>query len=203
MIGAVVPVEGSAQTAQDYEAWDANPCSVSAANTVVSDISQTVRSIEAANPTVRNVVIVGADDSIPMARIPDQTTSDNESSYGQAEFAGINDQLSAALSQGYFLSDDPYASPTPLLVGGQELYTPSLAVGRLVETPTEIDQHAQSLRELGRRAQRQQRALDGLRLLCPREPPPSPMRSSRTGRRSRMSSPRRTRSGTTRFCSTP
>ena len=139
MIGAVVPVEGSPQTANDYEAWDANPCSVSAANTVVSDISQTVRSIEAANSSVRNIVIVGADDSIPMARIPDQTTSDNESSYGQAEFAGINDQLSAALSQGYFLSDDPYASPTPLLVGGQELYTPSLAVGRLVETPTEID----------------------------------------------------------------
>ena len=138
MIGAIVPVEGSAQTAADYEAWDANPCSVSAANTVESDINQTVRSIEAANPTVRNVVIVGADDQIPMARIPDQTTSDNESDYGQAEFAGINDQLSAALSQGYFLSDDPYASPTPLLVGGQELYTPSLAVGRLVETPTEL-----------------------------------------------------------------
>ena len=138
MIGAVVPVEGSAQTAQAYGAWDASPCSVSAANTVASDINQTVLSIEAANPTVRNIVIVGADDSIPMARIPDQTTSDNESSYGQAEFAGINDQLSAALSQGYFLSDDPYGSPSPLLVGGQELYTPSLAVGRLVETPTEI-----------------------------------------------------------------
>ena len=45
----------------------------------------------------------------------------------------------SALSQGYFLSDDPYASPDPLGVGGQTLYTPSLAIGRLVETPTQID----------------------------------------------------------------
>jgi hypothetical protein len=138
MIGAIVPVEGSAQTASDYEAWDANPCSVSAANTVESDINQTVRGIETANPTIRNIVVVGADDQIPMARVPDQTGSDNESDYGKAEFAGINDQLSSALSQGYFLSDDPYAAPSPLLVGGQELYTPSLAIGRLVESPTEI-----------------------------------------------------------------
>ncbi len=138
MIGAVVPVEASVQTASDFQAWDANPCSVSAANTVESDINQTVRSIEAAHPTIRNVVIVGADDQIPMARIPDQTVSDNESGYGQSEFAGINDQLSSALAQGYLLSDDPYAAPSPLLVGGHELYSPSLALGRLVETPNEI-----------------------------------------------------------------
>ena len=139
MAGAIVPVEGDAQTAADYTAWDASPCSVQAANKVVSDINATVRGLEAAYPTVRNIVVVGADDQIPMARVPDTTVSDNESDYAASTLPGINDQLSAALSQGYFLSDDPYASPTPLGVGGQTLYTPSLAIGRLVETPTQIE----------------------------------------------------------------
>jgi hypothetical protein len=139
MVGAVVPVEGNPQTAADYSAWDASPCSVQAANKVVSDISATVRSLEDAYPTVANIVIVGADDQIPMGRVPDTTVSDNEADYAASTFPGISDQLSSALSEGYFLSDDPYASPDPLGVGGQTLYTPSLAIGRLVETPTQID----------------------------------------------------------------
>ncbi len=139
MVGAIVPVEGNAQTAADYSAWDLHPCSVPAANQVVSDISATVRSLEATYPTVSNIVVVGADDQIPMARVPDTTVSDNESDYAASTLPGINDQLSSALSEGYFLSDDPYASPNPLGVGGQTLYTPSLAIGRLVETPTQID----------------------------------------------------------------
>ena len=139
MVGAIVPVEGDAQTAADYTAWDASPCSVPAANKVVSDISATVRSLEATYPTVSNIVVVGADDQIPMARVPDTTVSDNESDYAASTLPGIYDQLSSALSEGYFFSDDPYASPNPLGVGGQTLYTPSLAIGRLVETPTQID----------------------------------------------------------------
>ncbi len=139
MVGAIVPVEGNAQTAADYTAWDASPCSVQAANKVVSDIGATVRSLEATYPTVSNIVVVGADDQVPMARVPDTTISDNESDYAASTLPGINDQLSSALSQGYFLSDDPYASPSPLGVGGQTLYTPSLAIGRLVETPKQID----------------------------------------------------------------
>ena len=139
MVGAIVPVEGNPQTAADYSAWDANACSVQAANQVVSDISATVRGLEAAYPTIANIVIIGADDQIPMGRVPDMTVSDNEADYAASTFPGISDQLSSALSQGYFLSDDPYASPDPLGVGGQTLYTPSLAIGRLVETPTQID----------------------------------------------------------------
>ena len=139
MVGAIVPVEGNPQTAADYSAWDANACSVQAANQVVSDISATVRGLEAAYPTIANIVVIGADDQIPMGRVPDMTVSDNEADYAASTFPGISDQLSSALSQGYFLSDDPYASPDPLGVGGQTLYTPSLAIGRLVETPTQID----------------------------------------------------------------
>ena len=139
MVGAIVPVEGNAQTAADYTAWDASPCSVQAANKVVADISATVRSLESTYPTISNIVVVGADDQIPMARVPDMTVSDNESDYAASTLPGVNDQLSSALSEGYFLSDDPYASTNPLGVGGQTLYTPSVAIGRLVETPTQID----------------------------------------------------------------
>ena len=146
MVGAIVSVEGNPQTAADYSAWDANSCSVQAANQVVSDISTTVRGLEAAYPTVANIVVIGADDEIPMGRVPDTTVSDNEADYAASTFPGISDQLSSALSQGYFLSDDPYASPDPLGVGGQTLYTPSLAIGRLVETPTQIETHCRGSR---------------------------------------------------------
>jgi hypothetical protein len=37
--GAVVPVDGDPTVAADYTAWDASPCSVGAANTVVTDIN--------------------------------------------------------------------------------------------------------------------------------------------------------------------
>lgn len=47
-------------------------------------------------------------------------------------------RLGGTRSQRYF-SDDPYASPRPLGVGSATLYTPQLAVGRLVESATEIE----------------------------------------------------------------
>ncbi len=164
LVGAIVPVEGDPQTAADYTAWDANPCSVAAANKVVSDISATVRSLETAYPSIANVVVVGADDEIPMGRLPDMTVSDNEADYAASTLPGINDQLSSALSQGYYLSDDPYVSPDPLGVGGQTLYTPSLAIGRLVETPTQIDNALDALRVERRADQRNLGAFDRLRL---------------------------------------
>ena len=44
-----------------------------------------------------------------------------------------------ALSLGYYLSDDPYVANQPLGVGSATLYTPQLAVGRLVESASEIN----------------------------------------------------------------
>ena len=46
--------------------------------------------------------------------------------------------LTAALSLGYLLTDDPYADAHPLSVGPRELFVPTIAIGRLVETPAEI-----------------------------------------------------------------
>ncbi len=98
-----------------------------------------VDQIERDNPTLQNLVIVGADDQIPFARLADGATDSNERDYGASTFAGESNVEADALSLGYYFSDNPYASPQPLGVGSATLYTPQLAVGRLVESAPEIE----------------------------------------------------------------
>jgi len=138
VVGAVVPVDSDQATQNAFNTFNQDPCNVASANGVVAAVSSLVDSIRATHPTVRNLVIVGADDQIPFARIADGTTQSNERDYGTSTFAGENNVEADALSEGYYFSDDPYAASTPLNVGTTTLYLPQLAVGRLVETPTEI-----------------------------------------------------------------
>ena len=138
VIGAVIPVETQGNVAADYAAWDANRCSVPAANAVVSDIAKVVDALRAAHPTIKNVVIIGDDSQIPMARVPDGTTLSNERSFAQ-DFIGPENELTASLAGGYILTDSPYVDTTPLGVGSGSLYVPEIAIGRLVSTPAEIE----------------------------------------------------------------
>ena len=137
--GAVVPVDSYANVQSAYAAWDTNPCSVGNANDVVGAIAAVVDQIRADNPSVQNLVIVGADDQVPFARLADGAIQSNERDYGASTFAGENNVEADALSLGYYFSDDPFASPQPLGVGSATLYTPDLAVGRLVESAPEIE----------------------------------------------------------------
>jgi len=137
--GAVVPVDSDPATQGAFATFNNDPCNVGAANGVVKAISSLVDSIRAAHPTVRNLVIVGADDQIPFARLADGATQSNERDYGTSTFAGENNVEADALSQGYYFSDDPYGAAQPLGVGSATLYLPQLAIGRLVETPTQIE----------------------------------------------------------------
>ena len=139
VIGGIVPVDSYSSVQNAYTAWNANPCSVAAANGVVTAISSVVDQIRAANPSIQNLVIVGADDQIPLARVPDGASQSNERDYGASTFAGENNPEADALSLGYYMSDDPYAASNPLGVGSATLYLPQVAVGRLVESPTEIE----------------------------------------------------------------
>ena len=75
VVGAVVPVDGDAATQAAYGEWQANACSVDGANAVVAKISDLVDQIRADHPTITSVVIVGADDQIPFARLADGTGS--------------------------------------------------------------------------------------------------------------------------------
>jgi choice-of-anchor C domain-containing protein len=137
--GAIVPVDSYQSVQTAYAAWNANPCSVAAANGVVAAISSVVDQLRSQDPTIQNIVIVGADDQIPFARIADGATQSNERDYGAATFAGEDNPEADALSLGYYLSDDPYAANSPLGVGSATLYTPQVAVGRLVENASEIE----------------------------------------------------------------
>ena len=137
--GAIVPVDSYASVQSAYQLWNSNPCAVTSANDVVTAISAVVDEIERDNSSLQNLVIVGADDQIPFARLADGATDSNERDYGASTFAGESNVEADALSLGYYFSDDPYASPQPLGVGSATLYTPQLAVGRLVESAAEIE----------------------------------------------------------------
>ena len=76
--GAVVPVDGDPTVAADYGAWDASPCSVGAANTIVTDINRVVDRLRPGLNDLRYVVVVGNDEVIPFGRVPDRSAEANE-----------------------------------------------------------------------------------------------------------------------------
>ena len=50
----------------------------------------------------------------------------------------LDTALYAALATGTFLSDDPYVDLAPNLGSGAGIYVPTLSIGRLVETPSQV-----------------------------------------------------------------
>ncbi|MFN0147916.1 MAG: C25 family cysteine peptidase [Dehalococcoidia bacterium] len=122
-----------------FAAWDAgNTCDPQLANNVVNQISQHIRTVKAAHPELRHVVIVGDDSVIPFARIADETKTGNEDTFASA----LADQQSptfGAFATRNILSDDPYGTTEAISYLNRFLYVPQLSVGRLVETPAEIN----------------------------------------------------------------
>ena len=99
-------------------------------------------------PNVKNIVLVGGDNVLPFFRVPDLTTIANESDYAaylkSLDSAGVIDPTSpqgAALKNRMLLTDNPYGTDTPLRFQGFPLYLPNRAVGRLVETPEDIQRY--------------------------------------------------------------
>ena len=137
--GLVVPIDGDATVRSDYQAWDANPCSVNAANKIVTDVNKLVDSLRTGLNDLRYVVIPGADEIVPFGRVPDRSAMANEASYGgDVAIRGKDNATSSSLSAGFLLSDNPYGDLNPFTFGATPLYVPQLAVGRLVETPADI-----------------------------------------------------------------
>src|SRR6185437_5552213 len=87
---------------------------------------------------LKSMVVVGADNVIPFARTLDTTQQANELGF-RSTFGLVNNEYVGAVAGGYLLSDDPYADPDPQSVVGGFLYVPKLALGRLVETPADIN----------------------------------------------------------------
>jgi alpha-tubulin suppressor-like RCC1 family protein len=133
------PIDGDAGVRAAYAAWDADPCAPEAANDVVRSILEVTDPYVAALDELRYVTIVGSDDIVPSARIPDLVTLSNQRDYYQElVFGGIDNPLSAAQAMSYVTSDSAYTDLDPIAWLGHELLIPDLAGGRLVETPDEI-----------------------------------------------------------------
>jgi hypothetical protein len=139
--GAVVGVDGSSTVRAAYDAWDADPCSVDLANDVVRKINGAVDClVDLRSGRIKHLVVVGNDDAIPSARIPDLTQAANERNYADAvRIANGSLATASALAAGNVLSDDPYGDGAPAPYLGRHLYVSDVGLGRLVESPTEID----------------------------------------------------------------
>ena len=133
---ALVRLQDDPAVRAAYTAWNAQPCSTVRANAVVRAITDVVRLIRTARPSVRNVVLLGNDTSVPFARLDDLTTIANEADY--ASTFARSDDLYGALFEHRVLSDDPYATTDPIPYLQRQLFVPQLAVGRLVESAAQI-----------------------------------------------------------------
>jgi alpha-tubulin suppressor-like RCC1 family protein len=110
---------------------DADPCSPANNNNVVKAINDAVASLGPLS-NIRNVVIVGDEYLIPHARLLDETAEGNEREFTGDTFFGSNtNELGGAFAAGYFLSDAPYGTRTPVSLLGKTVYLPQWAVGRL------------------------------------------------------------------------
>jgi hypothetical protein len=133
--GTVIPVEAIGGVQALYNTWDANPCDPGAANAVANAIANEVNAIVAARPGVKYVVFGGGDDQIPFFRLPDLSLIANENGFA-SQFSP--NEYQGSLAAGDLLSDDPYLDTQPVPAGGQQLFPPNLAGGRLVETAQDI-----------------------------------------------------------------
>ncbi len=102
-------------------------------------------------PNVRNIVLIGGDEVLPFFRLPDLTEIANESDYltyisqvANGTMLSRSQPLGAALYYRMLLSDNPYGSGRPYRFAGSPLFLPRLAVGRIVERPSEIARYLDS-----------------------------------------------------------
>lgn len=135
---ALIAIDQDGAVAAELNEWAGTPCDPLAANDVVRAIGSSVLDpILASNPSLEYVVIVGDDSQVPFARMTDGVFVSNEAVHGLT-IAEVG-QLKAALTEGYYQSDDPYGSRRGIAVADREFFVPELAVGRLVETAGEIE----------------------------------------------------------------
>jgi Tol biopolymer transport system component len=143
--GQVLQIDGNSAVRSGYAAWDSNPCSIDAANGVVAAVNNVVAGYRASLPNLKYIVLLGSDEALPMMRRIDPVTISSESDEAaDLLFTTTTSQgpranaLYAAAALGYFLSDSVYGAFTSVPWLGRDLYLPNVAVGRLVETPLEI-----------------------------------------------------------------
>jgi hypothetical protein len=146
--GAVIPVDGDAGVRAAYAAWDQNPCSIDAANTVVRKINDLIATYRAARPSLKYVVVLGTDQVVPMYRQDDLTSLSpevdeaNDLAFTTSGLTAGN-ALYASAAQNTVLTDGAYGVSTQLTWLGHDLPLAETPVSRLVETPEQISSQFQ------------------------------------------------------------
>ncbi len=137
---AIVPVDGDANVRAAYNVLDGAACEPDNANAVVREINRVIDDVRDADPAteITHIMVVGDDDVIPMARLADDTTIANETGYAQTFLGSDANSFFGALVNGFYLSDEPYGDVDPIQSGDRILHVTDTALGRMVETPTEI-----------------------------------------------------------------
>lgn len=136
--GEIIRLDRNQQVNDAYVAWTSTPDnyrSVEKANLVASAIRQLIMTYLSEHKDVQFLLLVGDDRALPLRRIPDNTNQQPEKTY---TMVSNNHPTGAAILANYFLSDDFYATKTPIAHQGREIYVPDLTTGRLVETPGDM-----------------------------------------------------------------
>ncbi|HVE93424.1 MAG TPA: hypothetical protein VNB24_00785, partial [Acidimicrobiales bacterium] len=141
----VLFLDGFADVQAAFDQLDSQPSNPELSNDVVRLINARVDTVlGAARSGLQFMVLIGTDEILPMSRLPDLTETANERTFAQdlvelAQTTGGNNALLGAASQGKILSDDPYGAFTPRPFLGTQLYVPDVALGRLVESPEDME----------------------------------------------------------------
>ncbi|MGH9098841.1 MAG: hypothetical protein ACRDV8_01245, partial [Acidimicrobiales bacterium] len=137
--GVVVDVGKSTAVRALTAAAQAHPSCPYAVNLEADAIQNIVNSYRKGTGTnLRYVVIVGGDTVIPFFRYADQEKVEPESDFTQVISLTTHTEAEAALQDDYYLTDDPYGAAAAIPIDGSTLPLQSAAVGRLVQSPTEI-----------------------------------------------------------------
>lgn len=128
-----------------YLRWLDDPADVSRANSVARALRDWITKVRAVLPNLRYVVLAGDDRVIPHLRLPivDDSGLDRgwvrESQYMASGGIDPESSVGSALAHDFSLTDDVYSAPAPASWGqGQDIYVPEIAVGRLVERPSDM-----------------------------------------------------------------
>ncbi len=133
--GVVVDVRASARVVALQQQAATHLLCPYAVNLVAREIRSIANSYR--NAGSKYVVIAGNDDVIPFFRYPDTSGLGSEKDFEVGLLPGSASK--ASLNNNQVLSQDAYGSAREVTIAGATVPVPDLAVGRLVETPGEIE----------------------------------------------------------------
>ncbi len=133
--GEVIRLDNNTAVSAAYGNWIADITNVDKANQVANEIRRLILQYLAERGGVEYVILVGDDRALPFRRVADNTPRQSEKTYTDVD---PNHPTGAALRANYFLTDDFYVDREPTAKNGSEIYVPDLAIGRLIETPSDM-----------------------------------------------------------------